>query len=238
MKQKGFATISLHNRGFTPIIILVIAILGIAGYFGFKYLPTPSPSPTATIDPIVGQFCGGIAGTACPDGYKCKLQESYPDASGVCTKLIDEISPISASELSTGWYWGSKDQKKPNTPAAWTYKEAGRSSCWHAPNVSCIDSSMKCVDKKSLNCTNEPELSFECTTEYQNWARANCPGWEEKVDCTNPRPEVCTMECAVPPPYICGSDGKSYCSSCQACSNKNIDWYVIRSTSCDEGFPL
>ncbi len=33
-----------------------------------------------------GKFCGGIAGIKCSDGYECKLQGSYPDAGGTCTK--------------------------------------------------------------------------------------------------------------------------------------------------------
>ena len=67
---------------------------------------------------------------------------------------------------------------------------------------------------------------------------APCPPLEEenpgKINCTNPRPEVCTMECAEPPPYLCGSDGKSYCSACQACSKKNILWYETQDSPCGE----
>ncbi|GEM_PF-5557882 len=33
-----------------------------------------------------GQFCGGIAGKICPEGYKCQLDGSYPDAGGKCVK--------------------------------------------------------------------------------------------------------------------------------------------------------
>jgi len=37
-----------------------------------------------------GKFCGGIAANLpenqCPEGYQCKLDGNYPDASGVCTK--------------------------------------------------------------------------------------------------------------------------------------------------------
>mgnify|MGYP001558259781 CR=1 FL=1 len=33
-----------------------------------------------------GQFCGGIAGAVCPEGYSCKYDGNYPDAGGVCTK--------------------------------------------------------------------------------------------------------------------------------------------------------
>jgi len=58
---------------------------------------------------------------------------------------------------------------------------------------------------------------------------------QTKIDCENPRPEVCTMECTQPPPYICGSDGKSYCSVCQACSNINIAWYEMKNSDCGEG---
>jgi len=54
----------------------------------------------------------------------------------------------------------------------------------------------------------------------------------EKVFCKDPRPEVCTMECIQNPPYICGSDGKSYCSTCQACSNPKVEWYVIQDKPC------
>ncbi len=40
-------------------------------------------SPTLTTTPK-GKFCGGIAAIACPSGYSCKLDGSYPDAGGTC----------------------------------------------------------------------------------------------------------------------------------------------------------
>ena len=83
------------------------------------------------------QFCGGITGRVCPEGYSCKLDGNYPDAGGVCTKLIEQIPPISKSELLMGWYYGTKDQKKKNTPTTWVYTEAGKSSCWHKINTQC-----------------------------------------------------------------------------------------------------
>lgn len=56
---------------------------------------------------------------------------------------------------------------------------------------------------------------------------------KERVFCKDPRPQVCTYECIVNPPYICGSDGKSYCTTCQACSNPKVEWYRISSYPCE-----
>lgn len=33
-----------------------------------------------------GEFCGGIMGKNCPNGYTCKLDGNYPDAGGKCVK--------------------------------------------------------------------------------------------------------------------------------------------------------
>jgi len=54
-----------------------------------------------------------------------------------CNKYKEIILPISSQESDRGWYYGAKDQKKPNTPENWTYTEAGRSSCWHKLNTQC-----------------------------------------------------------------------------------------------------
>ena len=83
--------INMKQKGFAPIIILVLITLVVAGYFGYKnYWPKfqtlVTPTPTATYDPTVGQFCGGFAGVVCPKGHSCKYDGNYPDASGVCTK--------------------------------------------------------------------------------------------------------------------------------------------------------
>jgi len=40
------------------------------------------PTPTDSIKE--NRFCGGIAGILCPDGFTCKYDGSYPDASGYC----------------------------------------------------------------------------------------------------------------------------------------------------------
>lgn len=63
-------------------------------------------------------------------------------------------------------------------------------------------------------------------------------GTQTKTNCVSPRPEACTLECIANPPYICGSDGKNYCSTCQACSNKDVAWYEITNSPCSGGTPL
>ncbi len=60
----------------------------------FRDLMSPEANP-ANFDQILstfkftdseGAFCGGFAGTACPEGYACRLDGNYPDAAGKCVK--------------------------------------------------------------------------------------------------------------------------------------------------------
>jgi len=72
--------------------------------------------------------------------------------------------------------------------------------------------------------TGEAEINWRCTGLIPP---------VEKTFCEEPRPQFCTMECIVNPPYICGSDGKSYCSECQACADPDIEWYMIQDEPCE-----
>lgn len=47
------------------------------------------------------------------------------------------LANITESQLSTGWYWGNKEQKLPGTPTTWIYTDEGKSSCWHKVDVVC-----------------------------------------------------------------------------------------------------
>lgn len=52
------------------------------------------------------------------------------------SNTVDSNAPyISEADISRGWYWGDKNQKKPGTPDNWIYTEAGRSSSWHKVGV-------------------------------------------------------------------------------------------------------
>ena len=102
------------------------------------------------------------------------------------TPTTSDIINISDTDLSNGWYWGDKNQKKPGTPNDWVYAEEGRSSCWHKIGVNCEfspeqDSAYKCPENGWVNCMpgpNNPELKWECTEEYQQWAKINCPDYQ------------------------------------------------------------
>jgi hypothetical protein len=55
------------------------------------------------------QFCGGISGIQCPNGYECQLEGNYPDASGKCIKIIPKFGDAQTEEecLQKGGDWRS-----------------------------------------------------------------------------------------------------------------------------------
>jgi hypothetical protein len=99
------------------------------------------------------------------------------------------LEVLSDAELQTGWYFGSETQKKAGTPSSWIFEEAGRSSCWHDTNVSCVIMPTttptvignKCPVNGWIDCMpsiGNEELRYECTPEFQEWAKENCPGFQ------------------------------------------------------------
>lgn len=77
-------------------------------------------------------------------------------------------------------------------------------------------------------CTTRDGRSFVQSTPSNSPKIIN----ENRIYCQNPRPEMCTLECLVSPPYLCGSNGKSYCTSCQACADNEVDWWTYQDTTC------
>ncbi|KKR03084.1 MAG: hypothetical protein UU25_C0007G0003 [Microgenomates group bacterium GW2011_GWB1_40_9] len=63
-----------------------------------------------------------------------------------------------------------------------------------------------CVEKKSLNCADEIELSYECTEEYTKWAQINCPDWTpEEQFCGGIAANLPENQC--PEGYSCQLEG-------------------------------
>jgi hypothetical protein len=52
-------------------------------------------STISFLDEEIPDMCGGIAGIDCPEGYRCKLDGTYPDAGGTC--ITDSPKPPSTT---------------------------------------------------------------------------------------------------------------------------------------------
>lgn len=85
----------------------------------------------------------------CPEGYKFETlsmgwgpcpQPGMRDCPSSVLKCVttENIPSFTSQDLEKGWYWGFKNQRKPGTPSDWIFTEAGRSSCWHKPQVNCF----------------------------------------------------------------------------------------------------
>lgn len=48
--------------------------------------PDPTRESTGSPEKTEGSFCGGFAGKLCPDGFECRMEGNYPDASGTCVR--------------------------------------------------------------------------------------------------------------------------------------------------------
>lgn len=75
-------------------IILVVVLSIVAGLFMlYEYDRLMNESRLWKNLPVIFPlgsretiFCGGITGKICPEGYRCKLDGDYPDASGHCVR--------------------------------------------------------------------------------------------------------------------------------------------------------
>src|SRR3989344_2808399 len=128
------------------LIFLVIAIVGVYGYFGYGILITKpevsSLNPSLTTAEVCYEKSTDIE---CLDGFECmrmaafcncmagsmELVEDY----GACVIDGEEYTGISFQELEQGWSWGGPDYKKPGTPSNWVFKNDGtRSEGWFKPD--------------------------------------------------------------------------------------------------------
>lgn len=67
---------------------------------------------------LLPKYCKGVNCAPCP--------------------LQTDDNTITFDQLKKGWYWGYSNQKLSETPSDWIYQEAGRSSCWHKPEIDCL----------------------------------------------------------------------------------------------------
>lgn len=67
-------------NNFLIVLLTSLLILGLSYYFIIQNQQSNSKSNELT------KFCGGFARSICPEGFSCKLDGKYPDASGKCVK--------------------------------------------------------------------------------------------------------------------------------------------------------
>lgn len=92
---------------------------------------------------------------------------------------------------------------------------------------------LELLDTKATNKDKEGNARiFNLMLSTFRFLPSTSSGQGEKIYCKKPRPEVCTMECITNPPYICGSNGKSYCNVCGACADPEVTWYLIQDAPC------
>ncbi|HLD25360.1 MAG TPA: hypothetical protein VJB96_05590 [Patescibacteria group bacterium] len=132
------------------LAVIAALLLGIGGFFAYREFITPSPSYPTK-----------------PPGLN-----SSPTSGA--------IPAITSQERTRGWYWGSKEQKKPGTPDDWDFLETGRSSCWHAPGVTCTETTYTCPENGWENCMPilTKEAQKQCSKEAIAWKKKNCPGFQ------------------------------------------------------------
>lgn len=63
------------------------------------------------------------------------MNEELVKQTPVPTATPNPTISLTPEDLKRGWYWGSVDQRKKDTPEDWIHTEAGRSSAWHNPNI-------------------------------------------------------------------------------------------------------
>lgn len=252
------------NSGLTLILSFttIIATL-IAGFFYFqnmqlrnellKNLPSLTPTPVATPDETANWkiYKDEIAGFEIkyPQDWTFKINQKTTtdetDSENIYFGNISFLGPEGQIDLVFGNGFGGGPCNVNEGPSAKIEKITIGSYnvplCNYSRNSKIYygspygDAGGPNIDNTSYNFTfSYPEESKESNAFIQKILSTFKFNESEKINCTDPRPEVCTEECIVNPPYICGSDGKSYCTTCQACSNTDVEWYITQDTPCGE----
>lgn len=188
--------------------------------------PTPQPTPTPRIapSPISGE----------------RVEISATDNDSRVTLGVGQTLVLSLeSNLTTGYGWEIAEidedvlkqtyyEYKPDQP---TLIGSGGQDVWNFRAEAEGNTTLLLRYRRPWE-EKEPIQTFRVEVVVQPEEGRKDGGGAEKVLCEESRPQVCTMECIVNPPYICGSDGESYCSACQACANSEVEWYVMQDEPC------
>lgn len=174
---------------------------------------------------VLGEEEGVKWYAANPEKYLFFVSWLNPDfiygVEGVCRSgMCDKISEIKAKEGLNIEIWKPTPERREHLSLAGDYLHA----------------TILIPEKPIVPEFGTPSLGLELFKVILSTFRfINEKSFGEKVFCKDLRPEVCTMECIGNPPYICGLDRKTYCSICQACSNPEVEWYVIQDAPCGLG---
>lgn len=134
---------------YVTLAVIAAVLLGVGGFAAYRESVAPKP-PSLSKPPSLAPS---------------------PDSNAIPT--------MTAQEQARGWYWGTAAQKKPETPNDWVYEEAGRSSCWHSPSVTCTETTYTCPENGWENCMPilTEEAQRQCTKEALEWKKAHCPNF-------------------------------------------------------------
>jgi hypothetical protein len=110
------------------LVVIAIALVAGAGYFAGR---KPKPATQITQPETNQQPSTGTPIT--PPDQNTNPTSTPPSATS--TSSAEIIPAFTAADLKQGWYYGSKAQKKPGTPATWLHRYQGtRSSQWYNPS--------------------------------------------------------------------------------------------------------
>jgi len=145
------------------------------------------PDKAQICDAPTPPICGGIAGLTCPDGYKCKLDGNYPDASGTCVEQNYCDTPADCAGLIHPMCLGS-----------WQCKD--NKCSYHCGGMPPIQ-----------DCVSNADCG---TDEYCEFGDGMClnPTFTVLKGMCKTRPQNCY---ALAQP-VCGCDGKTYGNDCKA----------------------
>lgn len=140
-------------------------------------------------DVIGGQFCGGIGGLQCPEGLKCQLEGTYPDAGGRCV-------PTNYCDTPQDCY--DSDLIRPMCLGQWECRS-------HVCHWQCgVPDLFKCGPFPGGECAAGQVCDIQ-----------SCGLGAAGTCVTQPTPDQCVELMYLPAQPVCGCDGQTYGNDCE-----------------------